>query len=105
MAANRYRVERCAAHGIAIGMCESPGCKGAEAVRAKTVGPTIIRPLKCSGCKQTKGDVVARGEPRASSGYAGNYCESCWEDRERAIENAKLYPNAKQQRLARTWRA
>lgn len=96
--ASRFRIERCAAHGIAVGLCEVASCKGAE--RAKKVDRQLIEkiePPRCSRCKQTRGDATHRGPFHGAKGnhpgYQERYCDSCWELK-LAREQAAAVPKA-----------
>ncbi len=83
---SRFRVERCAAHGIAIGMCTIGTCR--DATKAKGVGRQlagVIKPPRCSSCKQERGDAIKRGEffgaKGSHPGWQRSWCDACWENK------------------------
>jgi hypothetical protein len=83
---SRYRVERCAAHGIAVGLCESPQCKGST--EARGVGRQLVsklKPPRCHSCEVERGDAIKRGKFYGAKGdhpgYQSYWCDDCWENK------------------------
>ena len=99
-AASRFRVERCEAHGIAVGLCTVGTCKGASEARKK--GRQLVaklKPMRCVNCHQSRGDAVPRGKFHGVTpthpGYQSHICDDCWGNREaREEEAARLAAHA-----------
>ncbi len=93
MTTSRFRIERCAAHGIAVGLCENSLCKGSAA--AKSTSRQLIEriePPRCRRCKQVRGDAVPRGPFHGAKGnhpgYQERFCDGCWEAKEKRDREA-----------------
>ncbi len=94
---SRFRVERCAAHGIAVGLCESPGCKGSD--KARGTGRQLVgklKPPRCHFCKRERGDAIKRGEfygaKGSHGGYQSSWCDDCWARKEAREKEAAAAP-------------
>lgn len=97
MAQSRFRVERCVAHNIAVGLCTVGTCKGS--VEAKKLDRQLVgklTPPRCSRCKRERADAIQRGPFRGATdhrpGYQERFCDDCWgrrEAREAEIERRR----------------
>ncbi len=80
----RFRTERCTAHGIAIGLCESALCKAPASTPVAGLLVRKLKKLKCNTCKRSGADVQRLGEfhrgTSAHPGYQTAWCPGCWEN-------------------------
>lgn len=108
MAHSRFRAERCAAHGIAVGLCTVATCKGA--IEAKKVGRQLVeklKPLRCHHCRRERGDAARRGEFYGATatrrGVQRPWCDECWggrlaRDKAAAVQKSQAELNRAAQR-------
>lgn len=78
MPASRFRTQRCARHGLAMGLCEDRTCPGWNSARVDKAAVPRVESPRCQGCGQRRGDAIPRDLPTLSKDQRGRrFCEGC----------------------------